>query len=288
MVYSMTAFAKQTFNIDNLELVMTMRSVNHRFFDLNLKLPEALQIFEWKIRNLLRSELKRGKVDFTINLNKAQNGNHFVMDLEFLKVLKENSDVLEKFFPNLQVEFTRFINLPGLIKREDTVFVEEEILAQCLGVIQNLKVMQRTEGDHLVKFLKVRLNKIKEIVRQIGLIAEQSILDYRNHLKKQVFNLVQETDVNAKLLEQSVLYFAEKSDITEELDRLKAHIKAVHTILDSNVNEEVGKKLDFLMQEFNREANTLASKAANLEITEAALELKLLIEQMREQVQNIL
>ncbi len=285
MVRSMTAFARQTFSMQGGELVVVVRSVNHRFFDLNLKLPESLQVFEWKIRNLFKNELKRGKIDCTFSYNNQQN-DVLSLDETVLKELRNNHLVLQKYFPEVQVELTRFMNWPGLLKKQDFIFNEEDVLDKCVIIIDKLKDMQGDEGKNLAKFIKIRLDEIKNIVDSIEVNAKKSVKDYRNQLIKRVSSLVSE-DIDRGILEQQIIYFAEKTDISEELDRLKAHVLAVYKILDDDV-DDVGKKLDFLMQEFNREANTLSSKAANLAITESAVNLKVLIEQMREQVQNIL
>lgn len=281
----MTAFARQTFSVQDGELVIVARSVNHRFFDLSLRLPENLQVFEWKIRNLFKDELKRGKVDCTFSFSNQQNG-VLNLDEKILEELRNNYLILQKYFPEVQVEFTRFMNWPGLLKKQDFVFNEEDILDKCAVIIDKLKKMQQDEGDSLTKFIKIRLDEIKNIVDSVEINIKKSVEDFRDQLRRRVSSLVS-GEVNQGILEQQIIYFAEKTDVSEELDRLKTHVLAVHKILDNDI-DDVGKKLDFLMQEFNREANTLSSKAANLAITESAVDLKVLIEQMREQVQNIL
>ncbi|QHQ40651.1 YicC family protein [Microbulbifer hydrolyticus] len=280
----MTAFGRAEVNYSTGTAVWEMRSVNHRYLEPHFRLPEAARALESKLRETLRKNLSRGKVEMTLNL-KASSGE--VAGIEINQALvnelvKAAQQVATESQPLNPLEVLKW---PGVIAEPETD-AEEQASAILDGFKQALKQVvenREREGAELAGFIEARLAGINEQVTTVRALLPQILQNQREKLKTRLEELLEEIDKDR--IEQEIALLAQKADVDEELDRLDAHITETRRVLKNG--GPIGRRLDFLMQEFNREANTLSSKAVVTDTTQAAVELKVLIEQMREQVQNI-
>ncbi|MBN8429666.1 YicC family protein [Microbulbifer salipaludis] len=288
-VRSMTAFGRAEVNYSTGTAVWEMRSVNHRYLEPHFRLPEAARALEPKLREVLRKTLNRGKVEMTLNL-KANSGE--VAGIEVNQALVEQLlKAAKKVSPgmggldSLPLNPLEVLKWPGVIAEPETD-AEEQAGAILDGFKQALKQVvdnRQREGAELAGFIEARLAGITEQVTTVRALLPQILQNQREKLKSRLQELLEEIDKDR--IEQEIALLAQKADVDEELDRLDAHITETRRVLKNG--GPIGRRLDFLMQEFNREANTLSSKAVVTDTTQAAVELKVLIEQMREQVQNI-
>ena len=285
MIVSMTAFGRLEEKADWGRATWEIRTVNHRYLDLTIRLPEDLRMLENKVREQISARLRRGKVDCTLRYlpGETASGN-----------ISVNTDLAKKITEaamSLQIPGAQALNpmdvlqWPGVIENEtpDPEQIGAPLLALLDAVLNNVVDMRRREGEKIHGMIMERCTGIKQQVDRVREEFPAVLEAVREKILARAGELV--TDINNDRLEQEIVFLAQKMDVAEELDRLDAHIKEVQHVLDQT--EPAGRRLDFLMQEMNREANTLGSKAASLVLTNAALELKVLIEQMREQIQNI-
>ncbi|MFZ2451705.1 MAG: YicC/YloC family endoribonuclease [Methylovulum miyakonense] len=286
MIKSMTAYASQEAEIGNLTINCELRSVNHRYCDINIKLPERLRAIETDLRGLIAEKISRGKIECAINYKKASDGAGFSVNLQAVGSLLAATEQIEQLMPAaLAYSALDILAFPGIqqepdIDREAMDAGIKKLLKQTLAIF--LEVRQR-EGAQLKNLIEERCIKMQGFVVSASGRMPEVLRLIRNRLKDRVVELVAQPDFDR--LEQELVILTQKLDITEELDRLDTHISEVLRVLKQP--EPVGRRLDFLMQELNREANTLGSKSADKEMTQIAIELKVLIEQMREQIQNI-
>ncbi|WP_105102507.1 YicC/YloC family endoribonuclease [Microbulbifer pacificus] len=283
-VRSMTAFGRAEVNYSTGTAVWEMRSVNHRYLEPHFRLPEAARALEPKLRELLRKTLNRGKVEMTLNL-KANSGE--VAGLQINQALvDELVRAAQQVAPESQpLNPLEVLKWPGVIAEPETN-AEEQASAILEGFQQALSQVvenREREGAELAGFIETRIKGISEQVTHVRALLPQILQNQREKLKTRLQELLEEIDKDR--IEQEIALLAQKADVDEELDRLDAHITETRRVLKNG--GPIGRRLDFLMQEFNREANTLSSKAVVTDTTQAAVELKVLIEQMREQVQNI-
>ncbi|HEX5124011.1 MAG TPA: YicC/YloC family endoribonuclease [Rhodanobacteraceae bacterium] len=286
MLRSMTAFASAESDIGSGTLSIEIRSVNHRYLELGLRLPEELRSLEPQIRERVAAKLSRGKVDLGIRYKQAPTeASAIALDDALVARLGETAQALAAKFPQLNVDFVALLGWPGvMLEREND---QDSLRAAALKVVDEalaqMVATREREGARLGGFLGERLEAIEKIVVEVrGHLPEvRAVL--RARFDQRLAELKQPLEPGR--VEQEVVLQLQRIDVDEELDRLTAHVaEARHTL---GLKEAVGRRLDFLMQEFNREANTLGSKAADPRTTKAAVELKVLIEQMREQVQNL-
>jgi len=286
MLRSMTAFASAEADIGSGTLSIEIRSVNHRYLELGLRLPEELRSLEPQIRERVAAKLSRGKVDLGIRYKQAPTAaSAIALDDALVGRLAETAQSLAAKFPQLNVDFVALLGWPGvMLERENdqdslrvaALKVVDEALAQMVAT-------REREGARLGGFLGERLEAIGKIVLDVRGHLPEVRAALRARFDQRLAELKQPLEPGR--VEQEVVLQLQRIDVDEELDRLTAHVaEARHTL---GMKEAVGRRLDFLMQEFNREANTLGSKAADPRTTKAAVELKVLIEQMREQVQNL-
>ncbi len=283
----MTAYAGNEVSIGDITLNCELRSVNHRYCDITLKLPDHLRFIETDLRTLLAAKINRGKVECAISYKKqAQNKQSFNVNMEAVAALLEATEQIEQqmqaslsfsaldvlAFPNI----TQEPSIDKLILKDEATQLVNSTLAKFLEV-------REREGAQLKVLLEERCIKIQGFSVLAAKRMPEVLLSIRNKLKEKIDELQVQPDFDR--LEQELVFVAQKLDITEELDRLDTHIIEVLRVLQEK--EPVGRRLDFLMQELNREANTLSSKSTDKEMTAIAIELKVLIEQMREQIQNI-
>lgn len=287
MIKSMTAYACNEAEISNLTINCELRSVNHRYSDVSLKLPDNLRFMETELRALLGSQIKRGKIECIINYKKqAKNGQGFVINHDALTNLLDATEQVEVHIMSTQpFSALDVLAFPGILQEPSTDKNElhEGVTHLVKQTLAHLLVARAREGAQLKTLLEERCAKINTFVAAASERTPVVIQVTRDKLKNKITELVAQPDFDR--LEQELVFLAQKLDVTEELDRLATHIKEVVRVLHEE--EPAGKRLDFLMQELNREANTLGSKSVDSQLSHIAIELKVLIEQMREQIQNI-
>ena len=291
MIRSMTAFAGAETDTPWGALSFELRSVNHRYLELNPRLPDELRAIETALRERVAAKLTRGKVDVNLRFraNDAATAEIRVND-QVLDKLEAAAAAFAERFPKLTTDFASLLAWPGVLKREE---VDQEGLRQAaldlLDIaLADLLATRQREGERLGVFLRDRLDGIARTVDNVRTWLPDIRSTLRTRLETKLAEITQGLD-SARLesgrLEQELVLQLSRIDVDEELDRLSAHTAEARRVLA--LPDAVGRRLEFLMQEFNREANTLGSKSVDQRTTQAAVELKVLIEQMREQVQNI-
>jgi uncharacterized protein (TIGR00255 family) len=284
MIFSMTAWASAEATGPTGTLSCELRSVNHRYLEISPRLPEELRGYESLLRGRIEGVLSRGKVDVTIRRVGARS-DALQVDVALLARLAQAHTDMAAHFPGLHAEFTELLRYPGVLQQAE-VDPDTQKAAVLDVVDRALAALSDTrfrEGDKLADVLRDRLDSIEHVLRDVREWAPDIRATLRSKLEARLADLKQGAD--PERLEQELLLQITRADVDEELDRLNAHVSEARRVL--SLQEPVGRRLDFLMQEFNREANTLGSKSVDQRSTNAAIELKVLIEQMREQVQNI-
>lgn len=285
IIHSMTGSASKLVNSQLANINIDISSVNGRYLEIYLKLPDNLRHLDSKLRALCQEKLTRGKFDcyITYALNAQASLN---IDVNQLEALSEALNQVEKTIPNAcNLNPMEILQYPGILKQPANIqdLIDEQVLENFAKALDSLVKTRESEGEKLKLALQVRLDLIEKQADLIEAQLTNLTKIEREKILKKIEDL--KIEIDPQRIEQEVAIIAQKADVEEEYDRLRAHIKEVRSIIDKG--GICGKRLDFMMQEFNRESNTLASKASNLDITRIAVELKVLIEQMREQVQNI-
>ncbi|MFX1709234.1 YicC/YloC family endoribonuclease [Stutzerimonas stutzeri] len=286
MVHSMTAFARSEQAGTHGTLSWEIRSVNHRYLEPHLRLPEAFRDLEGQVRDALRKGLSRGKVECTLRFAEESQRSSLQVDQERASQLIAAAESVAALIRQpAAIDPLQVLGWPGVLVADaaDPQALNQSALELFHKALEQLKEGRRREGAELAKLLEERLDSIlaevatlRELVPQMLAAQRQKILDRFNEMA---------AELDPQRLEQEMVLLAQKSDVAEELDRLSTHVGEVQRVLKAG--GAAGRRLDFLMQELNREANTLGSKAFDPRSTQAAVNLKVLIEQMREQVQNI-
>ena len=289
MIFSMTGFACLERETVAGVLVLELRAVNHRYLELQLKLDDQLRSFETLVREHIASGLTRGKVECRLNLvRNTSGGQQAQIDQTVLQQLAQLSDVVQRQFPQSRaLSVADVLRWPGILAGDvtpvDAAALADDIRASLDQALQEMAASRAREGAKLKAAVLERLSEMERQVAALQPILPAQFEAYRQRLAAKL----QETALNLEpeRLAQELVLFAQRVDVDEELTRLTAHMQEVRRILDAGGT--AGKRLDFLMQELNREANTLGSKSASIELTQTSMALKVLIEQMREQIQNI-
>lgn len=286
MTQSMTGFARSSVTTGEMTITIELRSVNNRFLDLHIRCPESLRAFEQPWRRKIGEQIHRGKVELHIKLDDQTDNRLSEIDSEGLSRLHKMLDQVARVFPDATApDQLSILAAPGVLS---SAVIDEEALGQSVAkaldqALSQLVISRREEGAALEAVVLDRVATMRELLEWLK--ANLPIL--REQQQQRILHRLAQIDVepDAKRLEEELVYSAQKSDVEEELDRLDAHLNAIGKALQGSA--PCGRRLDFLMQELNREANTLSSKATALSTTETAVEFKVLIEQMREQIQNI-
>ena len=289
MIFSMTGFACVERETVAGVLVLELRAVNHRYLELQLKLDDQLRSFETLVRENIAAGLTRGKVECRLNLvRNTSGGQQAQIDQAILQQLAQLSDMVQRQFPQSRaLSVADVLRWPGILAGDatpmDAAALADDIRASLDQALQEMAASRAREGAKLKAAVLDRLSDMERQVAAVQPILPAQIEAYRQRLAAKL----QETALNLEpeRLAQELVLFAQRVDVDEELTRLTAHMQEVRRILDAGGT--AGKRLDFLMQELNREANTLGSKSASIELTQTSMALKVLIEQMREQIQNI-
>jgi uncharacterized protein (TIGR00255 family) len=287
MILSMTGYASHEYNTSSGVLLLELRSVNHRYLELQLKLDDNLRVFEATVREQIQAKLGRGKVDCRLSLvrNNALESapmlNHSV-----LQQIAESAKTAAQYFPHTQpVNMLEILQMPGVMATAalDTDALENDLKTVLNTVLQDLIAAKAREGEKLKAIILDRLREVEVLVAKVKPMMPTLVKQYQEKLTAKLHEAHAGND--DERIHQEMVLFVQRIDVDEELVRLSAHITEVKRIL--NATAAAGKRLDFLMQEMNREANTLGSKSVAIETSQISMELKVLIEQMREQMMNI-
>jgi uncharacterized protein (TIGR00255 family) len=301
LAQSMTAFSRQVEASSYGTLIWEIKSVNHRFLEISTRLPERFRAAEMDFRQLVRDVLERGKVDLTLLIESHGTSEDVEQDLalfsvntDFAKALLKSASALSQatgLENNLKLETV--LRWPGVLTsvepdQEELISLAKKALKEALLELQKNRTR---EGEKLVTQINQRLEQIRLLVGQAKEIVPRVMIQLRANLLAKLAELTPElkpelkAGISESRLEQELLFYAQRLDVSEELDRLEVHLSEAHRLLTQKGS--LGRRFDFLLQEFNREANTLGSKSTDKDLTRIALDLKVLIEQIREQIQNI-
>ena len=284
-IRSMTAFASAEHHGPDGALACELRAVNHRFLELGLRLPEELRVLEPAIRERVSSRVGRGKLDLGMRLRALEGGESLQLEPGMLGQLAQLAQELHGRFPMLKVELTDLLQYPGLLagRGVDVERVQAAALALVDEVLDGFLAAREREGAKLAAVILERVDAIERIAADVRQLVPAIRSGQRQKLEARLADLPQPVDPGR--MEQELVLALQKLDVDEELDRLDSHVSELRRVLRQDA--PVGRRLDFLLQEFNREANTLGSKSVDARTSAAAVELKVLIDQVREQVQNI-
>mgnify|MGYP002414153529 FL=1 len=281
----MTGYANGSFKLDSsVSLSVEIRALNNRYLDLNIRLDDDLKYLEAKIKSLLSDTIKRGKVECRITKSLNQQSKSSYSDDQIkdaLKIMKRVANLAKQEFSVTPHEIINFINSNQ--KPKNININEKALLTAVSNVLKNFNKDRAREGKNLSSILKQNVNAINAHVKNVRKFYKDDAKDHQQKLIKKLSDI--NSEIDQQRLQQEVVYFLQKSDIEEELSRILSHNKEIIDLL--KIKDPVGKKLDFMMQELNREANTLGSKSISTRISSLAVDIKVLIEQMREQIQNI-
>jgi uncharacterized protein (TIGR00255 family) len=284
---SMTAFSRQQSEQDWGSLTWELRSVNHRYLEASVRLPELFSGLENSVRGALRKQLSRGKVECQL---RYKAGESFQTELHLnlpliQKLIRANTEIEAIASASTNLNSMEILRWPGVIQDQefDIKAIEKQALELFNAALDDLIASRRREGEELKGFIQHRLVSIRAIVASVKTAMPEILAAQRQNLADKLAEL--KAELEPARLEQEITLLAQKADVDEELDRLNSHLNEVERVISSSGQK--GRRLDFLMQELNREANTLSSKSIVAETTLNAVELKVLIEQMREQIQNI-
>ena len=286
MMYSMTAFARAAVDAHERHLVWELKTVNHRFLETQFRLPDALRSIEHPLRETARKHLKRGKLDCTLKIERQGGGAGITINREVLLQLMAAIEQVRRDAPEIGgVSPTDLLRWPGVlddIPTEDSQLVQTatELFEQALS---DLIDARRREGEQLQLTIADRLDQIDVLINHLKPLTAQLAAQQKDRLSQRIAEL--QVNIDPDRLEQEVAMLAQKVDVAEELDRLAIHVEEARTHVHGNGPH--GRRLDFLTQELNREANTLGAKSVIAETSQRAVDLKVIIEQIREQVQNI-
>lgn len=291
MIKSMTGFGRCEVLKDSRKFTVELKSVNHRYLDVNIRMPKKLNFFETSIRTLLKSYADRGKVDIFItyeDLSQSQVSVKYnaALAAEYLKYLNQ---MVEEFSLDNDVRVSTLSRYPEVFTMEECSEDEDELwngLKEALeGAFSQFVEMRTKEGERLKEDILLKLDLLSEQIRFIEERSPQIIAEYRTKLEEKMRELLEDTQIDDNRIAAEVILFADKICTDEEVVRLKSHIQHMKETLEES--NGIGRKLDFIAQEMNREANTILSKANDLDISNRAISLKTEIEKIREQIQNI-
>ena len=290
MIKSMTGYGKANLSKDKREYQVEIKSVNHRYLDICVKMPRVLSYLEEEVKKQISSQIKRGKVDVFITFeNNSVEDKEIKINTEIAKIYIEELKKLAKQENILDnIEVTEISKLPDVLtiqNNQEDETIKDALLEAVSNATENLVQMRSIEGNKMADDLVARIQGIKEKVEEISSLSTGLIEEYVVKLEGRIKEILKNQDIDETRLAQEVVIYADKCSIEEEVTRLKSHISQFEKLIKTD--EAIGKKLDFIIQEMNRETNTIGSKANNLEITNGVIDIKTELENIREQVQNI-
>lgn len=290
MIKSMTGYGKATLSRENREYQIEIKSVNHRYLDMNIKMPRTISYLEEEVKKTIMTYVKRGKVDVFITFeNNSTEGRKIQINKEiasvYIKELKKLAEE-ENILANIEVtEISKYPDVLSIQNEQNEEKIKQELIEVTKQAVQKLVEMRSAEGSKMAQDL---LQRVEEVQQNVTKISDQStglIQDYVVKLESRIKELLPNHEIDQNRLVQEVVIFADKCSVQEEITRLNSHIAQFKNFLQAE--ENIGKKLDFLIQEMNRETNTIGSKANCLEITNKVIDIKTQLENIREQIQNI-
>ena len=292
MIKSMTSFGRGTSDEKKQRsFTVEMKSVNNRYLDINIRMPKTLISLEEEVRKMISESLSRGKVDVFINLKNYSNSEGIPkVDLklaqEYLNCLKEIEQNLDIKHDITVMQIARFPEVISVEQKEDDL---DEILLELkplvTSAIEMMVEMRKVEGEKLKEDILIKIKKIEDLVREVNNFADNIPKAYKIKLEERLSELLNGNTIDENRIASEVCIFADKASVDEEITRLSSHINQMRKTL--NLEEPVGRKLDFIIQEMNRETNTIGSKSSDIQMTNIVIDIKNLIEKIREQVQNI-
>ncbi len=287
MIYSMTGYANRNLHLGDVLLQIDIRSVNHRFLDLTLKCPEEFKCLEQELREIIAQRISRGKLDLRINVQEIQTSNFNINQKLLFRYAELSKQILQQIPEVGCGTTTEIISIPGMLIKNslDIETLKPNLLKETDLLILDLLNSQMAEGEKLQQILTLKAQQMNGILHQSREILPTVTDSYKNKLRQKLLDALGDPTLNEQRFQQEFVYFCQKIDVDEELSRLEAHLKQFNHLL--NGGGSVGKKIDFLIQEMHREANTFGAKSISITTTNYSLELKVLIEQMKEQIQNI-
>ncbi len=296
MIRSMTGYSSSRTENDQFSIFVRLKSVNHRYFDLQARLPSALEFFEPPARRFLKEHVARGHVELTIGIER-RNGSRLKVDRKLVEAyIRTCQDLQKEFAIASQPELLTLLRIPGVVtgesdfREEDSNAVQQALEKALLDAIERLNEMRSREGEELRHDFEGRLGRIEDSAARIDHLSNEVAPALRERLETRIRDLPQSEAVEPWRIAQEVTLLALRSEITEEVTRLRSHTLQARRLLQQG--GEIGKKLDFLLQEMNRETNTILSKTtdvpdAGAKIAAIAIEIRIEIEKLREQAQNI-
>ncbi|MEI3435588.1 MAG: YicC/YloC family endoribonuclease [Clostridia bacterium] len=292
MIRSMTGYGKQNLSLEGREYQIEIKSVNHRYLDINVKIPKAISYLEETIKKEISNKIKRGKIDVFVSFeNNSEEGRKIEINKQLAKLYIEQLKELaqeEKIESNIEVmDIAKIPDVLTIKVDEENSKIKDEIKQVTQGAVTRILEMKNIEGEKISQDLLQRIRNIQSKIVEISAKSTGLIEEYVVKLEKRVKELLKNDEVDKSRLAQEVVIYADKCSIEEEITRLKSHIFQFENLISNNQDGAIGKKLDFIIQEMNRETNTIGSKANNLEITNGVIDIKTEIEDIREQVQNI-
>lgn len=286
MIYSMTGFLQKNVKLKNCDLFFELFSFNSRYIEIFLNIPDFLKELEFVLRNKIRSKLKRGKVYLNIRVEfNSDTKNKIFLNKELAKDLIKIANLIMKNGCNGQLNPVDIFNWPGVLYvQKNKISLNFDCLFKELDcILFDFLVVRSNEGEFLKKIIEKRLDLIKKEIHNIRNLFPQILKINYDRLKSRFYNI--KFKIDSDRLEQELVLFSQKIDITEELDRMDFYVSEIKKVL--KFENAIGKHLGFLVQELNREANTISSKSTSVEIIDSGIRLKILIEEVREQIQNI-
>ena len=287
---SMTGFGRANLEKNSREYIIEIKSVNHRYNDISIKAPRNLLFLEEKIRKSVLNRVSRGKIDIYITyLNFGSEGKKVIINRDLAKLYIDELKMMANengIDSDIKVtEISKFPDVLTLEENEDQEAIEEELI-ECLNMaLDKFTNMRMQEGNVIKKDLEERIKKVEDNTKKISEYSSGLVSEYIVKLENRINEILKTDVVDKNRLAQEIVIYSDKCSVEEELTRLKSHIIQFRELI--NKDEPVGKRLDFLIQEMNREVNTIGSKSGNIEITNSVVELKTVLEDIREQVQNI-
>lgn len=292
MAVSMTGFGRGEYKDDNYYFLVELKTINHKYADINIRLPRKISFLEDKARNLIKDHIKRGRVDLYIKLDLLGSED---VNLKFDETLASQyvnilTQIKDKFDVIDDISVMNIAKFADVIKTEEKE-EDENLLWSMFKIaleesLKNLKEMRNEEGKKLAEDVIMRCNLLKNYIDEIEKYSYNVVIDYKEKLNNRISEILEDSSlIDENRLAQEVAIYADKSSITEEIVRFNSHIEQLkNTVIK---NDSIGRKIDFLIQEMNRETNTIGSKSSNLNITNLVVEIKSELEKIREQIQNI-
>ena len=291
MIKSMTGYGKSSLSINSREYQVEIKTVNHKYIDTNIRMPRIISYLEEDVRKLIASKIKRGKVDISISFeNYSSDGNDIRINTELAKMYIENLKKLaEEENISANIEVTEITRLPDVLTIKSNLLDEKQIKTELLQVvneaINQLINMRQNEGNRISEDILTKISQIEEKNEEIFKLSTGLIDEYVVKLESRIKEILKTEELDKSRLMQEVVIYADKCSVEEEITRLRSHIGQLRNLIASE--EPSGKKMDFIIQEMNRETNTIGSKANNLEIVNRVVDIKTILEDIREQIQNI-